>query len=187
MRWVSLVAVGAMALAGCDSSGSVKTAPGSTSRNPSTAGTPATSAASPRISGPVTFRPVLWDSSQGTTPAPAAGADGLAATSVDGKTKYVLGPSALSGTHVRSAEAKAPNGTWEIEVTLDSTGAKEFGDLTAALAGTGKLIAITVGDTVVSAPTVQSAITDGEIQISGGFDRDKAEELAAALTAGAKG
>ncbi|NUR32352.1 MAG: hypothetical protein HOV83_41980 [Catenulispora sp.] len=129
---------------------------------------------------------MLWDSSQGATP-PAAGTDDLAATSVDGKTKYILGPSALSGTHVRSAKAEVPNGMWQIQVTLDAVGAKAFGDLTSALAGTGKLIAIAVGDTVISAPTVQAAITDGEIQISGGFDRDKAEELAAALSAGAKG
>jgi preprotein translocase subunit SecD len=194
-----LLLVGATALAGCGSSGSVKTTPGSqsssapasvtgsTSRNPSTAATSATSAASPHLTGPVTFRPVLWDSSQGAAPAPSAGADDLAATSADGKTKYILGPTAVSGTHVRSAEAEVPQGVWQIQVTLDSAGAKEFGDLTSSLAGTGKLIAIAVGDTVISAPTVQAAITDGKIQISGGFDRDKAEDLAAALTAGAKG
>ncbi|GAA1983924.1 SecDF P1 head subdomain-containing protein [Catenulispora subtropica] len=118
--------------------------------------------------------------------APSADTQELDACSEDGKTKYHLGPSALSGSHVKSAKADQANGRWQVDVEFDSLGAKTFGDLTTSLAGTGKLIAITVGGTVISAPSVQVPITDGELRISGQFDRTGADELAAALTAGAE-
>lgn len=222
VRFAVLLIVGVAALAGCGSSGSVSaktsptaaslTAAGSSGSSSAKAASPSPSSSS-RFTGPLTFRPVLWDSAAGTpmpsaadaaethaetvlntlncsqpdkTPSAAAG-DPLPACSLDGKIKYLLGPSALSGSHVNSATSAAADGIWRVDVALDSAGAKAFGDLTTSLAGTGKLVAITVGGVVVSAPTVQQPITDGKLQITGQFDQQKAADLAAALIAGAKG
>jgi len=127
------------------------------------------------------------DCSQSTKPPTVADTDYLAACSSDGKTKYLLGPTAVSGKRVSSAKSSQANGVWQVDVSLDSAGAKQFGDLTTSLSGTGKLIAIAVGGTVISAPSVQQPIMDGNVQISGQFDRAKADELAAALSAGAMG
>lgn len=119
-------------------------------------------------------------------PLSVAETDYLAACSSDGKTKYLLGPTAVAGRDISSAKSSQADNLWQVEVTLDSKGAKQFADLTSSVAGTGKLIAIAVGGTVISAPQVQAPIMDGQVQITGQFDRAKADELAAALTAGAR-
>ncbi|MFD0634543.1 hypothetical protein ACFQ9X_26365 [Catenulispora yoronensis] len=118
---------------------------------------------------------------------PSADGDYLAACSVDGLAdKYLLGPSALSGAHISSAKSTAVDGRWQVDVTFDAIGAKDFAALTASMAANSGQLAITVGATVESAPLVQSPITDGRIQISGQFDQGEAAALAAAFTAGAQ-
>ncbi|MFL6110730.1 MAG: SecDF P1 head subdomain-containing protein [Catenulispora sp.] len=204
VRWAVLM-MGVATLAGCSTSGSVKTTP--TAQGSST-GT-ASSSASVRGLGPVTFRPVLWNGTDQPLPAAtddsetraeaalptldcthpdkvpsAADTEYLAACSLDGKTKYLLGPSALSGARVRTAKISIPDGIWQVDVTLDPEGTRQFAALTTSLAKTGQQLAITAGATVESAPSVRSAITDGQVQINGGLDRGAAERLAAALTAG---
>lgn len=204
-RWVVLMASFAT-LTACSSSGSVQTAPASQS---SAKATTAPSAPA-RAHGPLTFRPVLSDgtdqqpipspSSDSETRAeaalasldcthpdqapPVADTEYLAACSLDGKTKYLLGPSAVSGAHVQTAKHVSAIGGWAVEVTLDSVGAKQFGDLTSSLAGTGRELAIAVGATVESAPTVQTPITDGRVRIDGKFDQNEAAQLAAVIAAG---
>jgi len=201
-RW-ALLMMGVATLAGCSSSGSVKTTPPSQSSSKTT-----TASSWARLRGPVTFRPVLWNGTGQPMPSasgdsetraeaalsaldcthpdkapPAAGPEYLAACSRDGKTKYLLGPSALSGARVHTAVAVSMDGNWRVDVTLDSEGSTQFADLTSSLSQTGQQLAIAVGATVESAPTVQSPITDGKVEISGGLDEGTAQQLAAALIA----
>jgi preprotein translocase subunit SecD len=104
----------------------------------------------------------------------------------DGSQKYVLDATAVSGTSVTSAgAATGEGGIWLVNVTLDSRGAAQFAQVTSRLAGTGELFAITVDGVVYSAPTVQEAITDGKLQITGQFTQSTAQSLAALLQNGA--
>jgi preprotein translocase subunit SecD len=132
----------------------------------------------------VEFRRVL-DSKAGTCPSPAAAGT---ACDDDGMI-YTLGKVELDGSHV--SQVKAGNDpaqgttTWSIAISLDDEGAKLFGELTASLAKQSppaNQLAIVVHGSVVSAPTVQSAIPGGQIQISGNFTRADAEALAKQIT-----
>lgn len=116
-------------------------------------------------------------------PQPAAQ---IVACQNDGSQKYVLDATAVSGTSVTSAgAATGTGGIWLVDVTLDSRGAAEFGQVTSRLAGTGEQFAITVDGVVYSAPTVQEPITDGRLQITGQFTQSTAQSLAALLQNGA--
>jgi preprotein translocase subunit SecD len=70
-------------------------------------------------------------------------------------------------------------------MTLDTEGAKLFEQLTAAVAQQqppANQLAIVVHGQVVAAPSVQSAIAGGKIEISGSYTRDTAQELAGRIT-----
>lgn len=104
----------------------------------------------------------------------------------DGSQKFALDAAAVNGTSVTSASASAGlNGSWQVNVSLNNEGATQFAQLTMRLAGTGAAVAITVDGIVYSAPTIQSAITGGELQISGSFNQATAQSLAAILLTGA--
>ncbi|TDP91965.1 SecDF P1 head subdomain-containing protein [Labedaea rhizosphaerae] len=105
------------------------------------------------------------------------GTGGLTMTDRDGK-QYVVGEVELDGTKVLSAHAdfQAEYRSWVVTVRLTSAGAAAFGQLTSA--HVNQQLAIVVDDVVVSAPTIQSAITDGVVQISGTFTQDEATGLA---------
>ena len=83
------------------------------------------------------------------------------------------------------AEAKAvyrPNdtsGEYEnlIELSLNPSGTKKFSEATAELAGTGTPISIWMDNTMISAPTVNSAITDGNAVITGSFTEASANKI----------
>lgn len=103
----------------------------------------------------------------------------------DGSHKFVLDATAVSGTSVTSAAAsEGTAGSWQVDVSLNTVGASQFGQLTSRLAGSSTAIAITVDGVVYSAPTVQDPITDGNMQISGQFDQSTAQSLAAILQNG---
>ncbi|HEX9124718.1 MAG TPA: protein translocase subunit SecD [Actinomycetota bacterium] len=108
----------------------------------------------------------------------------------DGSTKYKLGPVEITGDAIKKATAVYNTGSqtqaatgWQIDFTLTSSGAKTFGDVTTRLVG--KQLAIVVDDKVISAPTVQSAITNGSGVITGSFTKQRAQDLATQLNAGA--
>lgn len=71
----------------------------------------------------------------------------------------------------------------EIAFSLKSTGAKIFGDFTSA--NVGKFLAIVLDKKVISAPRVQTAITNGEGRITGQFTIPEANNLAVQLRFGA--
>ncbi|WP_009966085.1 protein translocase subunit SecDF [Verrucomicrobium spinosum] len=85
----------------------------------------------------------------------------------------------LEGEHVVQAwPALNPEG-WVIHLKLDSAGSKIFADLTSA--HIGENLAIIVDGEVLSAPTLRSAITGGNAEISGKFTQEEAQELASGL------
>jgi protein-export membrane protein SecD len=65
---------------------------------------------------------------------------------------------------------------------FNDEGAQRFAEATSE--NIGKKIMIVMDDSVISAPTVQTAITDGKAIISGSFTGESAENLAALIRAG---
>ncbi|ANZ38655.1 hypothetical protein BBK82_23925 [Lentzea guizhouensis] len=99
-----------------------------------------------------------------------------------GEFRYDLGPVFLDGDRIMKATANPdPNSTGHHTVTIefDPQGAKTFGDFTAA--NIGSRIAILVNGRVLSAPTIQSAIPGGVVNIAGRLTKDQADQLAAQL------
>lgn len=75
------------------------------------------------------------------------------------------------------------NGRPAVGFRFNSTGARKFGDYTAA--NIGKPFAIVLDDEVISAPTIQSHIAGGSGIITGNFTIEEATNLAVLLRAGA--
>jgi preprotein translocase subunit SecD len=104
--------------------------------------------------------------------------------------KYALGPTAVDGTRVASAEAvhDEQTGNWAVSLDFDSLGARQFSAVTADLStrqSPENQFAIVLDGAVISAPSVGQALTGGTAEISGSFTRTSAEELAANLGSGA--
>jgi len=91
----------------------------------------------------------------------------------------------LSGKYLKSSKVSFTTSTNEPEVTLsfDDTGKKLFANITEK--NIGKRVAIFLDGNVISAPTVNTAITGGEAVISGGFTLQEAKELSTRLNSGA--
>jgi protein-export membrane protein SecD len=105
-----------------------------------------------------------------------------------GEAKYRLGPVELTGDAIDQATAVfEPAGTagsgWQISFVTTAAGQAQWSDVTTALVG--RQLAIVVDREVISAPTVQDAITNGEGTISGNFTEARAKDLATQLNAGA--
>jgi preprotein translocase subunit SecD len=108
----------------------------------------------------------------------------------DGQTKYQLGHVEITGDAIKKATALYDTngqtcGTpgWCIDFTLTTEGADTFGQVTADMVG--QQLAIVVDQEVISAPTVQDAITTGNGVITGSFTAQRAKDLATQLNAGA--
>lgn len=84
---------------------------------------------------------------------------------------------------IQSAGSSSINNQVVVRLQFDEEGTKLFSELTSA--NIGKQIAIFLDGEVLSAPTVQTAITNGEAIISGNFTADSAKELATRLNSGA--
>lgn len=94
----------------------------------------------------------------------------------------VAGTDVKPTTSAGFAEGGAPGVFFE----LQGKGATEFANVTRQVAGKGRHIPIFLDERCISAPTVQSAITGGSGQISGGFKTiEEARELALLLNSGA--
>ena len=74
------------------------------------------------------------------------------------------------------------SGRYNINFTLTDAGTKIFGDHTAA--NINKILTITLDKRVISAPSIDGAITSGDGQITGSFTADSANALAAQLRYG---
>ncbi len=90
----------------------------------------------------------------------------------------------LSGRHLKKAEVQFDQqGNPQIAIEFNSDGAKVFADLTKK--NLSKPLAIFLDEELISAPTVQSEITDGKAVITGQFSIEEAKNLAIQLNAGA--
>ncbi|MFD8495438.1 hypothetical protein [Amycolatopsis sp. NPDC059657] len=118
---------------------------------------------------PVELR-VMVDSG-GTTFKDKAGAD------------YQVGPVALVLARFTKIEAGfAEAGGHHVQLELPSDDAAKFAKFTEE--NVGKRIAFVVKNMVVTAPTLQSAITGGSIEISGGFTAADAGTIADTIRRG---
>lgn len=113
-------------------------------------------------------------------------------------TKYLLGPSLVSGTDVKSANASpvmagsTVTNSWQINLNFDAKGTSEFATATQTLysayssGSSSGQFAIALDGVVESAPAVnQGAITGGQAQITGSFSQNDADTLATVLNYGA--
>lgn len=98
----------------------------------------------------------------------------------------------LTGKDIKDAEAgqtqdeNTKNKEYVVSLKLKSKGTKKFAEATADAAPSKKAIHIIYDGKVISSPRVQSEITNGEAQISGGFETyDEATELASYIRIGA--
>jgi protein-export membrane protein SecD len=92
---------------------------------------------------------------------------------------------AVDGADLENAQASTDpqTGQWVVNFSLNSVGAREFGDVTTA--NVGKLFAIVLDGKIIEAPVIREPITGGSGQISGNFTAQSATDLALLLRAGA--
>jgi preprotein translocase subunit SecD len=118
----------------------------------------------------------------------------LVTCSDDGAEKFILGPAEVLGTDVKTASAGleqssgVATGGWEVDLKFTGEGRKKFGDITRRLVGEQgdkNRFGIVLDGLVVSAPTTQAAIVDGNARITGDFTQDEATNLANVLKYGA--
>lgn len=99
-------------------------------------------------------------------------------------------PTGLNGSHLTRAEVNfggtnsaTTSGGPEISLNFTSDGAKLFKEITTR--NVGKPVAIVLDNEVISAPTVQSVIENGQAVITGKFTIEEAKDLSIQLNAGA--
>jgi preprotein translocase subunit SecD len=105
----------------------------------------------------------------------------------DASVKYLLSPTAIEGTELNGASAGAPSGqvtAWQVNLELGGSGKDVFSDLSSAMAGTGQQFAIVLDGLVISDPTFEGRIGDGNAQITGNFTKTTAQSLATSLKYG---
>ncbi|NLG04573.1 MAG: protein translocase subunit SecD, partial [Clostridia bacterium] len=116
-----------------------------------------------------------------------------------GETGYVLSKSleeleadgsiVLTGTDVKAAQAGSSqddmgNSQYVVELTMTPDGAKKFADATTIAAITHEVIFIVYDGEIISAPTVESAITGGQAFITKISSFEQAESLASTIRIG---
>lgn len=111
-----------------------------------------------------------------------------------GAAKYILGPVEVDGTNLSGASSglvAGANGTvtneWGVNLDFNSQGTQEFRATTERLVNLEpprNQFAIVLDSLVVSAPSTNVAITNGEAQISGSFTQQSAATLANQLSFG---
>ncbi len=91
----------------------------------------------------------------------------------------------LTGKHLKRAVVNFDQlvGTPEVSLEFDGEGSDLFAQITKN--NIGKRVAIYLDGVPISAPVVQSEITNGQAVITGGFTLDEAKQLARRLNAGA--
>ncbi|MCF2571527.1 protein translocase subunit SecD [Brevibacterium sp. UCMA 11754] len=112
----------------------------------------------------------------------------------DGEAKYILGPVELSGEHLADANfgySTGANGVQTnqpaVNLKFDGVGREIFKQITSDITGKQQpynQFAIALDGNVLSAPTSNVAITDGNAEISGNFTLDEAQTLADQLKNG---
>ncbi|MDO5647811.1 protein translocase subunit SecD [Paracoccus sp. (in: a-proteobacteria)] len=131
----------------------------------------------------LTFNPVLGIGSDAAALVPAGQ---MVLPSVDNPGLFYTldaSPVVTGEELVDAMPATDENGMPSVNFRFNPTGARAFGNYTAA--NIGQPFAIVLDNEVISAPTIRSAITGGSGQISGSMNFDEASRLAVLLRAGA--
>jgi len=97
----------------------------------------------------------------------------------------VLVETGLTGKHIKKASVdfNQQDGKPRVALSFNNEGARLFGDITKR--NIGKPLAIVVDNFLISAPTVQQAISEGNAVITGNFTVDEAKKLTIAINSGA--
>ncbi|MFI7678981.1 SecDF P1 head subdomain-containing protein [Actinophytocola sp. NPDC049390] len=164
MRSLVAVLLATMVLAGC-----VSREGGTPDGDGTTATTPA--AGPVDLAVPIELRPVLETESADPTV--------IVLPTEDGE-RLTLAEPMLTIRRLDSAEVRFENNTWALILDLDDADGQTFGDWTAA--HTGERLAMVADDEVIMAPQIQSAITGGEIQITGDYTQDEVQDLLDRIT-----
>ena len=102
--------------------------------------------------------------------------------------KMLLSAALIEGTDLSSANTLPPSQQsveWGVDLNFDGDGTKEFARISQALINTDKQFAIVLDGRVISAPTMNGLIVDGNAQITGQFTEAEARSLATSLKYGA--
>ena len=109
--------------------------------------------------------------------------------------KYILGPVEVQGASISDASAGtvttqngASTNTWAVNLEFNSEGTSAFGQVTSRLFGNPSptnQFAITLDGLVITAPSTNAVITNGQAQITGSFTQESATVLADQLKYGA--
>lgn len=91
----------------------------------------------------------------------------------------------LSGKHIKKASVTfdSQSGKPQVALSFNAEGTKLFAEITQR--NISKPVAIVIDNFLVSAPTVQQAINEGNAVITGNFTVDDAKKLAIAINSGA--
>ena len=123
----------------------------------------------------------------GESPLVDDNADKPLVTCDDQGIKYLLSVSMIEGTDLKSANAGIPQQSvdWAVDLAFDGDGTEKFTEISQTLFGTEKQFAIVLDGQVISAPTMNGVITNGQAQITGNFSEAEATSLATSLKFGA--
>ena len=163
-------------------------APGDSTTSTSSAATSSTTAAT-SASTTATTAPAATTPPPNSTPAEDKRNATVILPDRDGKVRYQLGPTALTGRLVTSASARFNSGGsgWVVVLNFNSVGQKKFNDLAASSYSKSppqNAVAIVLDGVVQSAPAFQTPNFDGSVEISGNFSQTDAEDLATVLKFG---
>jgi preprotein translocase subunit SecD len=131
----------------------------------------------------LTFQPVVTRTTNANMPA-GAGNELLPSLDEDGQFYVLEQAPVVSGEELVDAQpAFDQNGRPAVNFRFNPTGARKFGDYTAA--NIGNPFAIVLDNEVISAPVIQSHIPGGSGIITGSFTVEESTQLAILLRAGA--
>jgi preprotein translocase subunit SecD len=105
--------------------------------------------------------------------------------------KYLLSPTVIEGTDIKTAAATAPGSQpgqvdWEVSLSLNGHGSGIQRQLSSAMAGNqSELVAIVLDGKVITATYFKQVIPDGVSSIQGNFTESSAKSLATSLKYGA--
>ncbi|MBU4465265.1 MAG: protein translocase subunit SecD [Actinobacteria bacterium] len=107
-----------------------------------------------------------------------------------GTAKYILGPVELDGTSISDATfgLQSTNNQWTVNLKFNAEGTATFGAISQRLYGATSPLnqfAFVLDGKVLSAPTMNAVILDGNPSISGSFTQTSAKTLADQLKYGA--
>ena len=114
----------------------------------------------------------------------------MVACDKDGAAKYLLGPVLVEGSDISSASAGLPQNStsWAVNLNFNGDGTKKFATASQDLVDNPpptNQFGIVLDGVVISAPVMQSAILNGQAQITGDFTQKAAQDLATVLKFGA--